>query len=219
MTGDTEPRPDFRESLREWFVEEMRRPNSDENRPRNELASLAPTRLDLRDEDRLRRTPRKWLLLAEVAAVIGVVAGLWWASNRPAEPTIPPAVASVPIADADPSIVVQRACRDFRTEVSDLALGASADEVVWAASDVRARLVAASAQLDELPQAFAEPRRLVAEAIDAADRLVTIAGEGRTSVDSAVRNLDLIIVAWGRELASIANDEACVSLPTLREVF
>jgi hypothetical protein len=218
MTGDTEPRPEFSASLREWFVEEMRLPVRHESDPRAEPARPERAMLDLRDDDPPRRTPRRWLLLAQAAAVIGVVAGLWWVSGRPDERTVP-AVASVPAQDADPSSVARSVCADFRVEVSDLALGASADEVVRVASDVRARLVAASARLDGLPLVLSEPRRLVAEAIDAADRLAAVAGEDRVSVDAAVRNLDLIVVAWGRELENIANDEVCVSLPTLREVF
>lgn len=86
--------------------------------------------------------------------------------------------------------------------------------------DVRARLVAAVARLGEAPNTvgLAESRRLGDEAIEASDRLSAVADGDRPSIDSAVENLDLIVLAWGRALATVAG-EACVALPTLREVF
>lgn len=219
MAGDTEPRAEFTASLREWFVEEMRRPAGDADDAPGVPATPASTVPESRGADRQRRWPNRWLLLAQAAAVIGVVAGLWWLSSGSDETTAPPPVASAPPASTDPALVARSTCREFRAEMPALALGASPDEVVQAATEVRARLVAASARLDESLPALAGSRRLVAEAIDAADRLVDVAQEERASVDAAVRNLDLIIAAWSRELSSVANDEVCTDLPTLREVL
>lgn len=220
MTGDTQPRAEFAESLRAWFVAEMQRPEHEGGDDTGEPTAPDHTLVDLGGDDRARRTSRSWLLLAQAAAVFCVVAGLWWASNGPTGPAIPASAPATPAAiESDPSAVARRACEEFRVGASDLALGASADEIVQAASDLRARLTAAAARLDELPAALAESRRLAAEAIDATDRLLAVADQDRATVDSAVRNLDLIVAAWSRELSSVADDDACDGLPTLREVF
>jgi hypothetical protein len=220
MTGDTQPNAEFAASLRAWFVAEMQRPEHEDGDHTVEPTAPDLTLVDPDGDDRARRTPRGWLLLAQAAAAFGVVAGLWWASSRPSEPPIP---ASAPVTPAtiasDPSAVAHRACEEFRTGASDLALGASPDEIVRAASDLRTRLTAAAARLDEPPDALADSRRLAAEAIDATGRLIAVADQDRATVDSAVRNLDLIVTAWSRELSSVAEDDACDGLPTLREVF
>ena len=52
----------------------------------------------------------------------------------------------------------------------------------------------------------------------AADRVLAVADADRLSSDAAVGSLDLIIVAWSRELADLGGDQ-CPDLPTLREVF
>lgn len=219
MDRDTQPRAEFAASLREWFVAEMKRPDQEDD-DADEPVGTAHTLVDLEDDDRTRPNPPRWLLLAQAAAVLAIVAGLWWVTDRISEPTTPATAPATPTTIApEPSAVARQACEDFRAGAVQLSLGASPDDIAEAALDVRARLTAATERLDELPVALTEPRRLAAEAIDAVDRLIAVAGEDRVTVDSAVRNLDLIVAAWSRELSNVAGGGACDDLPTLREVF
>ena len=223
MTRDTRPRSEFAASLRAWFVEEMQLPEHADECDTNEPAAVDQPLIDLNQDDQARRTRRGWLLLAQAAAAVVVVAGLWWVTDRSSEPAIPVSEPALPTTigtdPIDPSSVARRACEGFRAGASELALGASSDEVIDAATEVRTRLITAAARLDEQPAALAESRRLADEALDATDRLIAVADQDRPTVDSAVRNLDLLVTAWSRELSSVANDSTCDDLPTLREVL
>ncbi len=221
MVGDTEPREEFAAALREWFVDEVGRFDTD----RRDAASAPMDQTDLELErpvsDQYRRS-RPLMTLANAVAVLVVIVGLWWLATWveevPADP--PVATAAVQEDEPDPVEVAGRVCEEFRIGAPRLVLGAAGGQVEKAAVDVRLRLVAAAASLDEegpVP-VLVEARRLLDEAIDAADRLLAVADEDRQSVDASVRNLDLIVVAWGRELAAVAG-EACDDLPTLREVL
>jgi hypothetical protein len=221
MMSDTEPRDEFAAALRDWFVDEMQRPLADGDDVEREPA--IPANLVPSDPARERRAParRTWLFFANVAAgLLVVIVGLAWLGPWTDEPDESPA-ATVPAPEDDPAVVVADVCERLRAEAVTLPIGASADEVERAATDLRLRLEQASAWLDAVASPTAgldEARRLADEAIAATERLVDVADAERASVDTAVTNVDLIVVAWGRELADVAGD-VCFDLPTLREVF
>lgn len=114
MAGDTEPRAEFAEPLREWFVDELRRPTVDGADVRSEpraLPSVVRQSGD-KDGDRDGRSRRRWLLLANAAAVVAVVAGRWWLGNGSGEPTTDPPVASAPVPGEEPVAVAREVCED-----------------------------------------------------------------------------------------------------------
>ncbi|MEM9041759.1 MAG: hypothetical protein AAGD33_17860 [Actinomycetota bacterium] len=220
MASDTDPRPEFVAALREWFVDEVGRPASEGSGLERELTVDTALVRDGRTDVRSERERRRWVLFANAAAVIGVVVGLGWLATRGSEPVTNPPAESLPTPVVDPVAVATGVCAQFRVGAAELALGASADEVERAASNVRTRLVRAQELLDDAVTGgdLDEARRLAGEGIGAADRLLAVADADRQSIDSAVGSLDLIIVAWSRELADLDGDQ-CPDLPTLREVF
>jgi len=212
MKGDPTPRSEFADPLREWFVNELRHPVGSLDAPR-----APPPRPMQFDTPEPSSPHRRWWALQAAAIVVVLVAGLVLLATRTVDaPPAAPGSSVVPPAEALAAL-----CADYGLAAPSLALDASPDEVAAAATDVERRLGAAQARLTAAATDgvdLGDQRRLLAEALDAAGRLRTIAATGeRAAIDEAVRNLDLLVLAWGRSLSTIAGP-ACTGLPTLREV-
>lgn len=216
MGADTEPRAEFAAALREWFVDEVGR--GAEGDVDGTDAPRSTVSLDDRPAAPRTRMAGRWLLIANAAAVIGLVVVLAWLGARQGgdAPSEEPVVTA---PEADARSVAVDVCDAFRVGAIGLPLGASRPEVERAAADVGRRLGSASTSLDAVASVddVDEARRLAGEAIEAADRLGLVADGDRSSIDAAASSVDLIIVAWERELAALAGD-VCLGLPTLREV-
>jgi hypothetical protein len=235
MADDETPRPEFARELRRWFVAELERPGDRGREVDSAVVELVPAEA-AGDPGPVAR-PRRWVLVLNAAAIIAALVSVVVVAGRERDGTSETSTSAAPEhvdparattaapKPPDPTLAITAVCQDYALDAAELPLGAPADAVRSAADDVGVRLGVARADLAEIADAddptgerLAESRRLLLEAIDAADRLVVIARTGdRGTIDEAVLNLDLIVLAITRQLEPIGG-RACI-LPTLRETF
>lgn len=223
MPSDTHPRPEFVEPLRDWFVDELRHAVAGDTQLRRDppvLGELEPA--DHPTPAQPHRPRRRWLLLANAAAVLAVLVGLVVVRSAGDEP-VPDGTDPVrdTAAAVDPATRMAGVCERYSDGAETLPMGASPAQIVAAADDVQLRLEIARDELVALHSTttldLERSVELVDEAIEASERLRDVAGGDRNAVDRSVENVALIVAAWSRELAEVT-DGACSGLPTLREV-
>lgn len=219
---DLIPRPEFAGALRDRFVDELCRPDARIGtavppREVTDIASSGPTR---------RPADRRWRpLVSSAALIVGLVAGLVVLSTRdaPGADEIP-AATQISTPEPAPLARLDEICASYGGDPLSLPLGADEATIEATATALSTRLRSADRQLSAISDATgvdaSDARRLLGEALDATDQLTVAAATGdRAVIDRAVSNVDLIVIAWAREMRDLTGSSECDAVPTLREVF
>lgn len=207
---DQDVRPEFRESLRVWFRDQL-----SERAPR---APLAPPAEDL-GVDLLGQPPRpRPNRLLRVAAAVGAVGGLVAVftiglPDRRDEPG--PAMPRIDVASRLDGI-----CQRLHTSTAVLPWGAGSADVEAVVDPLVAALTVIAADLADLADLdvdLDQARQLLAGIHGRVADLPELAiADDVLAFDDAVTNVDLLLVAWGREMTTLGA-QSCASVPTLRE--
>lgn len=212
---------ELRDRLRDWFVDELSVTDPDvpvASPPSAATAAASPER-------------RRWRLGAYAAMVAAVVAGLVVLTQRDVE-RVPSAFPTRPIladqgtvsfppspAHVELGSLLAAACADLDDAVERLPLGAGSTEVEWVAAGILAALdqtdtslsaTAGDASLGAIRELVAELRSRVADLPSVAT------GEDRDTLDQAVANVDLLMLAVGRRMEQ-AGGAGCADVATMRD--
>lgn len=212
MTDVSRPRPEFRDELRDWFVEAMSSDDVADAQPRpNRVRTIGSVADDDPGADTGRRSIT-WLAATAAAVVmlVGVVA------FRAGAPDTEP-VRSVPAPPATATLVA--ACTAMGGPVAPLPLGASPDDIVDAADHSAQRLSAALLIVaGDDATAASSARSLLERGLVTAERLRRLAdADDRVATDEAIAQLDQLVIAWAKEMRSLGAN-SCHAVRLLREV-
>jgi hypothetical protein len=227
MNDRREAPTDTRETLRDWFVEEMSvvdtsQPVSSPPRPPEPLSSTDATR------------PRLRFLLTNAAVVVALVAGLIALARRDVdqtEPQSPPTETSV-LSSIRPGpvgleAILTDACEQLRDGTPQLPLGADITEIERVSTSLVTALDRADATLSRArgEASVEEIRELLTEVRSRTVDLPRVAAatsnadgpmHARETIDQAVDNVDLLLSALGRRIEQYGGRN-CVDVATLRE--
>jgi hypothetical protein len=224
MTSELDPRSELRARLGDWFVEEM-----------SVVDPAVPVRVpsagQMVDSAPNGVRGRRWLVGANVALLIGLVAGLVAVSLHDVDGTPPVApVVSIPAeagagaaasmpSSIDVSALVTGLCTELDKAVEPLVLGATSAIVERIVEPIVAALEESDARLASLvdDEQIGEIRDMLTELGTRLEDLPVVAATAtRDTFDQSVANVDLLLVAAGRRLEE-AGGTGCTAISTLRD--